>query len=70
MSEYLYNVHMIDANMLPAEPQYTTSCLICGEAIPIWDFGGSPIKICEECKAAVMKMREQMEATDAGNKTD
>lgn len=34
-----------------------TVCLICGEGVPV--FGGiyTP-KICEKCKAAVMKVRE------------
>ena len=34
-----------------------TPCLICGEGVPVF-FGAYP-KICEKCKAAVMKVREQ-----------
>ena len=35
-----------------------TPCLICGESVPV--FGGhyAP-KICEKCKAAVMKVRAE-----------
>ena len=35
-----------------------TPCLICGEAVPVLYNCYSP-KICEKCKAAVMKAREQ-----------
>ena len=37
-----------------------TPCLICGEGVPIWVTDTRP-KICEKCKAAVLKMREQMD---------
>lgn len=33
-----------------------TPCLICGEGIPSFGFCYEP-KICEKCKAAVMKVR-------------
>lgn len=36
-----------------------TSCLICGESVPISHAKDSP-KICDECKKAVMKMRERL----------
>lgn len=36
-----------------------TSCLICGESVPISHINDSP-KICDECKKAVMKMRERL----------
>lgn len=35
-----------------------TPCLICGEGVPVFDFGNAP-KICEKCKAAVMKVRAE-----------
>lgn len=35
-----------------------TPCLICGEGIPVFGSYYVP-KICEKCKAAVMKVREQ-----------
>lgn len=38
--------------------QIKTPCLICGEGVPVFGFGYSP-KICEKCKSAVMKVREQ-----------
>ena len=36
-----------------------TSCLICGESVPISHSKDSP-KICDKCKKAVMKMRERL----------
>lgn len=36
-----------------------TSCLICGESVPISHAKDFP-KICDECKKAVMKMRERL----------
>lgn len=35
-----------------------TPCLICGEGVPVFGNIYAP-KICEKCKAAVMKVREQ-----------
>ena len=35
-----------------------TPCLICGEVVPTFRYCYAP-KICEKCKAAVMKVREQ-----------
>jgi hypothetical protein len=35
-----------------------TPCLICGEGVPVFGSYYTP-KICEKCKAAVMKVREQ-----------
>lgn len=57
MSKFIFNEHV--------EPQYATDCLICGEDVPVHDFDLGHPKICEKCKAAVMKMREQMDANDA-----
>lgn len=36
-----------------------TSCLICGESVPISHAKDYP-KICDKCKKAVMKMRERL----------
>jgi uncharacterized protein (DUF983 family) len=33
-------------------------CLICGEGVPVFGSYYAP-KVCEKCKAAVMKVREQ-----------
>ena len=33
-----------------------TSCLICGETVPVDGFDYHP-KVCEECKNAVMEVR-------------
>lgn len=45
-----------------------TSCIICGESIDLDEyeercaqFGKPIIKICDKCKAAVMKIRREME---------
>ena len=35
-----------------------TPCLICGDAVPVFGIGYTP-QICEKCKAAVMKVRNQ-----------
>ena len=35
-----------------------TPCLICGEGVPVFGYGYAP-KICEKCKAAVMKVRAE-----------
>lgn len=35
-------------------------CLICGEGVPASPYGYAP-KICEKCKAAVMKVRTEQE---------
>ena len=44
-----------------------TDCLICGEMIELTEIeesavlcGGSFYKVCDKCKQAVMKMREQI----------
>ena len=41
-----------------APVEYYTSCLICGEAIPVsvWE---NHVKICEDCKKAVMFIKER-----------
>lgn len=40
------------------ESMVETACLICGEGVPT-TFGNRTPKICEKCKDAVMKVREQ-----------
>ena len=35
-----------------------TPCLICGEGVPVFSYEISP-KICEKCKVAVMKVRNE-----------
>ena len=35
-----------------------TPCLICEEPVPVFGIGYTP-KICEKCKAAVMKVRAE-----------
>jgi hypothetical protein len=38
-----------------------TRCLICGEFVEIESVHEAP-KVCDKCKAAVMKMRSSMES--------
>ena len=38
-------------------------CLICGESIPTGSLRET-VKICDKCKAAVMKVREEMEGAE------
>lgn len=40
------------------EPLWKVACLICGEGVPVAHYTQGP-RICEKCKAAVMKVREQ-----------
>jgi hypothetical protein len=40
------------------QSQYVTTCLVCGEAIPV-PFGHCYPRICGKCKAAVMKVRAE-----------
>ena len=56
-SKYIFNGH-VEAKMKPVEPRFATSCLICDEDIPVWDFELGQPKICEKCKTTVMKMRK------------
>ena len=39
-----------------------TPCLICGDAVPLENELGA--KICDKCKAAVLKVRSEMEKED------
>lgn len=41
------------------EPTIESECLICGEGVPTGD--AYRPAICEKCKAAVMKVREDLE---------
>ena len=38
--------------------ELATECLICGESVPVYSIHAAP-KICEKCKAVVLKLREQ-----------
>lgn len=38
----------------------STLCLICNAPVPVYDFQHSP-KICDKCKAAVLKIRDEIE---------
>lgn len=42
-----------------------TPCLICGETVEIGYFGGGP-KICEECKQAVLHVKELLKKSKEG----
>ena len=42
-----------------------TPCLICGETVEIGYFGGGP-KICEECKQAVVHVKELLKKSKEG----
>lgn len=44
----------------PEKLGISVDCLICGEPIPMGYIGDSP-QICDKCKAAVMKIRNQEE---------
>ena len=48
--------------IIPTENMYGigTSCLVCGELVTISHINDVP-KICDKCKQAIMKMREEME---------
>lgn len=41
--------------------QVCTRCLICGSAVPVYEFRYEP-KICNECKRAVLAMRRALES--------
>lgn len=43
-----------------SESHIGTSCLICGASVPCRSIYDSP-KICDQCKAAVMAVREHIE---------
>lgn len=38
--------------------ELATECLICGESVPVFSIHAAP-KVCEKCKAVVLKLREQ-----------
>lgn len=40
---------------------YAVSCLICGETIRYIEYPTNIPEVCDKCKAAVMKMRENLE---------
>lgn len=39
---------------------YGTSCIVCGEYIPLDNPFDRGYKICNKCKRAILKMREYM----------
>jgi hypothetical protein len=45
------------------EPIYSTKCIVCGEFtdIPHFEAKNNVAKVCDKCKQAVMKMREEHE---------
>lgn len=46
------------------EVTYGISCMICGESIPVGSISELQCRgkeICEKCKKAILKIREQME---------
>lgn len=56
--KYMFNGQVFEVKERSVEALLATSCLICDEDIPVHDFDLGKVKICEKCKAAVMKMRE------------
>jgi hypothetical protein len=61
-SEVYYETMPLDSlETLPElSNQIVTSCLICGEPIPVSLFDNH-IKICEKCKKAILKLRKMLE---------
>ena len=64
-------MRLIDADELKREISHlqetqtliAKGCLICGEGVAINYYMGNESVICDKCKAAVMKVREEMEET-------
>lgn len=53
---------------LTAESGLAKGCLICGESVVVKDlFRINEPVICDKCKAAVMKIREEAECYDCKN---
>ena len=48
---------------IPDEPMQSigTICLICGEFVPLDSPYDCGYKICDKCKRAILRMRENME---------
>ena len=62
-SEVFYDPKVAPSSPLkvaPIEMCMVTSCLICGESVPVsmWD---NHSKICDKCKKAILKLRKMME---------
>ena len=55
------SIHISEGSMDIAEPVFATRCLICDEDIPVCVFELGMPKICEKCKAAVMRMRNDID---------
>ena len=46
------------------EPQFATTCLICKEETLVPWINTSTVLICDKCRAAVMRMRKEMESNE------
>ena len=62
-SEVFYDSKVAPISSLkdaPIEMCMVTSCLICGESVPVsmWE---NHSKICDKCKKAVLKLRKMLE---------
>lgn len=52
---------MVKIKIKTTENYLATPCLICGESVKLTEYeaiGKNIFKICDECKNAVMKMKE------------
>lgn len=47
----------ISVDISVVENNIETPCVICGDGVPVFGYGYSP-KVCENCKNAVMKVRD------------
>ncbi len=50
----------VETKEVKEEDILATYCLICGESVPVYSIHDAP-KICDKCKAVVMRLREQEE---------
>ena len=46
------------------EPQFAMACVICKEETPVCCVNSPIVFICDKCRAAVMRMRKEMESND------
>ena len=53
-----FDSKLISKGTISERNEIGTPCLICGESVLVGWYDFQP-KICEKCKAAVMKMRDQ-----------
>ena len=47
--------------ILNSDYMYVTKCILCNEEIPIYSLYDEESKVCERCKQAWLKMRENIE---------